>query len=190
MSDLGVDHTLDDLARRAARGDERAFAGLIELLAPAWYRLALYSLGDQERAATAVHEAAVKLHFALPGWRSDSSVRTWAHRIAFNVCQDIRRSARQAQRLVPLNAVANDAAPADDGLIAGDPVARDALHNAVANLPPELAAVVSLRYGAGLRFAEIAAALGIPQGTVSTRLRRALEILERALKPIFAKELT
>jgi RNA polymerase sigma factor (sigma-70 family) len=190
VSEPGADHTLDDLARRAARGDERAFTVLVESLAPAWYRLALYSLGDQERAVTAVHEVAVKLHFALPRWRSDSSVRTWAHRIAINVCQDIRRSARQAQRLVPLDALVNDATPADDGLMSGDPLARDALHNAVANLPPELAAVVSLRYGAGLRFAEIAVALGIPQGTVSTRLRRALEILERTLKPIFAKELT
>lgn len=190
MSESGADRALDDLARRAARGDERAFTGLVESLAPGWYRLALYLLGDQERAVTAVHEVAVKLHYALPRWRSDSSVRTWAHRIAINVCQDMRRSARQAQRLVPLNVLANDAAPTDDGLIAGDPVARDALHNAVANLPPELAAVVSLRYGAGLRFAEIAVALGIPQGTVSTRLRRALEILGRALEPIFAKELT
>ena len=189
MSESEAERALDDLARRAARGDERAFARLIDELTPGWYRLALYHLRDDATAIAAVHEIAIKVHYALPRWRSDAAVRTWTHRIAINVCQDVKRSARQTRRHVSLDAAINAPAPVSDhGPLTGDPVARDALHNAVAELPAELASVVSLRYGAGLRFAEIAVVLGIPQGTVSTRLRRALDTLSQTLGPIFGKE--
>jgi RNA polymerase sigma-70 factor (ECF subfamily) len=139
-------------------------------------------------AAEVVHEVTVKVYGALPAWRHGSSVTTWSHRIAVNASHDALRARRRATRSVPLEWAANVPAASDDGVFIGDPFARDAIVNAVAQLPPELATVVSLRYGADLGFAEIATVLEIPQGTVSTRLRRALKLLGSMLAPTLGKD--
>jgi RNA polymerase sigma-70 factor (ECF subfamily) len=181
------DH-LDALARHASAGDADAFASLVRALAPDWFRIAMHLLADAAAASDVVHEVTVKFYGALPTWRRDSSITTWTHRIAVNATHDALRTRRRATRSVPLEWAANVPAASDNGTLIGDPFARDAIVNAVAQLPPELATVVSLRYGADLGFAEIAAVLEIPQGTVSTRLRRALKLLGSMLAPTLGKE--
>jgi RNA polymerase sigma-70 factor, ECF subfamily len=167
------------LAGRAAAGDYDAFASLLRLLSPSWFRVALGFVGDARVAEEVVQDVAVRVFFALPSWRRDASIRTWTHRIVVNICHDTKRRGRAAQRVVPLDTpeALRVATPVKDI----DPAAHDALTRAVAELPSDLRAVVSLRYGAAMGFAEIAAVLGIPIGTVSSRLRRALAELAKRL---------
>lgn len=188
MSGSVSDESLDALARRAAQGDDHAFVELVSTLVPTWYRVALHALDHGARAEEAVHNITVKVFLALPSWKGNASVRTWTHRIAINVCNDVRRSMRREECHLPLDSACDVHAPDGDGDISDDPLATAALARAVAALPPELSAVVSLRYGAELGFAEIASVLAIPQGTVSSRLRRALTMLATMLGPTFGKE--
>lgn len=181
----GDDATLSTLARRAATGDRAAFASLLDLLTPSWYRVAHTLTDNPAIAEELVQDVAVRVFFALPRWRADASVRTWTHRIVVNLCRDAGRRAQRTKRFVPLDTpeAMTVVSPQDTPSDERDPLVHDTLHRAIAELPHELAAVVSLRYGAELGFAEIAATLGIPVGTVSTRLRRALATLATRLPP-------
>lgn len=168
--------TVDDWARRAAAGDERAWSRLVAALAPQWHAVARRMLGDHERAAEVSADVAVRVYRALPRFRFDASVRTWSYRILMNAVIEARRERRVDARSVTLEQAAELHAPA-----VADPVLRIALEQAMRTLPEQLREVVTLRYDAGMRFAEIAAVLHIPVGTVSTRLRRALAQLARQL---------
>jgi RNA polymerase sigma-70 factor, ECF subfamily len=176
------------LAARAAGADSDAFAELIEALSPVWFAVAVATLGDRALAEEVVQDTAVKVFYALPTWKRRASIETWSHRIVLNGCHDVRRRAGFARRLVPLESISD--ATLHDESMSSDPLASAAIARAVSTLPPELAVVVSLRYGAELGFAEIAEALALPIGTVSTRLRRALALLAPALGPEFSPDRT
>jgi RNA polymerase sigma-70 factor (ECF subfamily) len=178
---------LDTLAERAAKGDSDAFAVLARALVPDWYRIATHLIDDPTSVEDVVQDITLKVYLALPQWNREAGVRTWTYRIAVNAGHDARRAMRRVSRELPLESASNVATPAA-GAMTDDPFIRDAIVRSVSQLPPELAAVVSLRYGADLGFAEIARVLAIPQGTVSTRLRRALTLLGKALAPTLGRK--
>jgi RNA polymerase sigma-70 factor, ECF subfamily len=188
MAPAGNVEHLDTLARRAAAGDGDAFAALVGALMPDWYGIATHLLDDPATVDDVVHDITLKVYLALPKWTGGAGVRTWTYRIAVNACHDVRRAMRRAPRQVQLEHAANVPVTTDAGTMTDDPLARDVVTNAIAQLPPELAAVVCLRYGADLAFADIASVLAIPQGTVSTRLRRALTLLGKILAPTLGKD--
>ena len=177
---------LDRLAERAAAGDTDAFGALAHALVPEWYRIASHLLDDPTSVEDVVQDITLKVYLALPKWNREASVRTWTYRIAVNTCHDARRAARNTSRELPLESASN--VPASSSTMIDDPFVHDAIARSVSELPPELAAVVSLRYGADLGFAEIARVLSIPQGTVSTRLRRALALLGKSLAPALGRK--
>ncbi|MBX7247142.1 MAG: RNA polymerase sigma factor [Candidatus Sumerlaeaceae bacterium] len=112
-------------------------------------------------------------------------LRPWLYRIAMNTARDHSRRERAEKRggssvHVELDeqVVATVAAPAPAGLA---PSEADALHRAVAQLPEAFREVVELRYFEELPVAEIAAVMGLPDGTVKSRLARGLRQLEEIL---------
>lgn len=133
------------------------------------YRTALLYLGSESMALDAVDEAVYKGFCAYRKLRREEFFETWMTRILINVCNsELRRRRREtAMEELPETAAEEfDALP---------------LKEAVARLPKELRAVVILRYFTGLTLAETAEILDIPQGTVSTRQRRALQLLKLEL---------
>lgn len=133
------------------------------------YRTALLYLGSQSMAIDAVDEAIYKGYLALKKLREEEYMETWLTRILLNVCKDeLRRRKRQLDwQSLPETAVEEfDALP---------------LKEAILRLPEELKAVVILRYFTGLTQEETARALNIPRGTVSTRQRKALDLLKLEL---------
>ena len=96
-------------------------------------------------------------------------LETWLTRILLNVCKD---ELRRRKRRVDWETLPETAAEEFDAL---------PLRQAVLRLPEELKAVVILRYFTGLTQEETARALDVPRGTVSTRQRRALELLRLEL---------
>ncbi len=145
-------------------------------VAPA-YRLATVILADPTEAEDAVHDAAVR------AWRSRAELRdadrfdAWFERIVVNVCRDRLRARGRRPRVRTL--------ADDDEAARGDEIAaasvRLALDRALAALDPDHAIVVALRYYRDLPVARIAALLGIPEGTVKSRLHHALARLGAAL---------
>ena len=167
----------DLLVERARRGDADAFVALIEERQRAMTRIAGAILGNEADAADALQEALVSMWRELPRLRDTARFDVWADRILVNACRLVlRRRARRRVRDVPLD----DAPEATDA--GGAAVEeRDAFNRAFNRLSADARAVIVLHHLEERPVAEIAAALGIPVGTVKSRLFAARRDLERAL---------
>lgn len=130
------------------------------------YRAALLTLGSQAAAVDAVDEAVYKGYLSYQKLREPQYLETWLVRILINVCRD---ELRRRKRELAVETLPETAGEAFDSL---------PLKEAIRRLPGQLRDVIILRYFTGLTLEETAAALELPRGTVSTRQRRALELLK------------
>ena len=167
-----------ELVRRAARGDESAFARVVETQVDRSFRTARAILGNDADARDATQEAYVSAWRELPALRDPASFDAWLQRIVVNECRSILRR-RARVREVSLENVADrpgtGAAPADQlGEI--DVVAR-----AFDRLDPDKRAILVLHYLEHEPVAAIAASLGLASGTIKWRLSEARAALNRAL---------
>lgn len=160
-----------DLVAAARRGDERAVSLLFARhWAPA-VRVAAAVCGGDAPAEDVAQEALVRAFAALHRFDGRRPFAVWLQRIVVNTALNHRRRTR---REAPLDEAPDPSSPAPPD---GDP----RLHAALAALPPDQRVAVALRYAAGLPPADIAAALGVPEGTVNSRLGRALARLRADL---------
>jgi RNA polymerase sigma-70 factor (ECF subfamily) len=169
------------LLDRARRGDQEAFAAVIRNYDPGLRTLAYRLLGDRDRMDDALQEAYLKAFRALPRFRGHSKLGTWLYRIAYNACLDeLKRSQRVVQ--LPLEEIAEPAGPWSDP---GEAMAqRHDLAQALAALPPDERAAVLLVDAQGFDYKEAASVLGVPTGTVASRLSRARAALRRAVSHV------
>ena len=165
------------------RPSERAeaFVRLADDHLDAAYRLARAILRDPTEAQDATHDA---FEHAWRKWstlRDPEAFERWFDRILVNTCRDRLRAGRREPRDISAEVV----------ILAGDPFAgahdRDVLASAFATLSPEHRVVVALRYYQDLPIEEIASQLGIPAGTVHSRLHYALKHLHAAIDTADAK---
>ena len=130
------------------------------------YRAALLTLGSETAAVDAVDEAVYKGYLSYRKLREPKYLETWLVRILLNVCRD---ELRRRKRELAVEELPETAGEAFDAL---------PLKEAIRRLPAQLRDVIILRYFTGLTLEETAAALELPQGTVSTRQRKALALLK------------
>ena len=150
--------------------DQTEFAARTEALRDRLYRTAWLYLGSEADALEAVDEAVYQALRALGKLRQPEFFETWLTRILINECH---RELRRRKRLAGEEALPDTAGPDDYDALP--------LKEAIRRLPEDLRAVVILRFFTGYTQAETARALEIPQGTVATRQRRALELLRLEL---------
>lgn len=132
--------------------------------------------GNDADASDATQEALLAIVRGLPRFDGRSSFRTWSYRVATNACLDeLRRRQRR-----PVVGLAPGVEPASSG-IDQRVVDRVLLDQALPMLDEEFRVAVVLRDVAGLDYAEIAEVLGIPPGTVRSRIARGRRHLARAL---------
>ena len=158
-------------ARPSVRDEARAaaFADLIGARLDSSYRLACAILGDRLEAEEACQEAALR---AWRGWSSlkdPSRVDAWFGRIMVNVCRDRIRKRRSALSLSAAEGSTSDPVR--------HVVELHTLREAIAELSSDHRIVIVLRYVADLSLEEIADRVGIPVGTVKSRLHHALKLL-------------
>lgn len=170
--DPGVgDHTL---ARRSALGDRASYAELVRRHGPALHRYAVRMLdGEHEAGEDALQEALTKAWLHLPGFRGDSTVRTWLFRLVANACHDARRLRRPQpvdDRLLSRLPADEHSSP-DTVALAAD--LREALDLALGELPWRQRASWLLREVEGLSYAEISAVLHTSVPVVRGQLHRA-----------------
>jgi RNA polymerase sigma-70 factor (ECF subfamily) len=164
-----------------------ALEGILEAHGSAMATLARSLLRDPVEAQDVVEEALVRAHDAGPGFRGERGVRTWMLRITANLCRDrLRRRKFTAGSLdgpVPLEDAALRFTPvADwDETMDQEALARR-LEAAIAGLADEQREAVVLRHRSGLSYEEMSVALGVPLGTIKSRLSRALEALREAMR--------
>jgi RNA polymerase sigma-70 factor (ECF subfamily) len=141
------------------------------------YRLAGYLLGDATEAQDAVQDALVR---AWQGWgslRDPEAFKPWFDRIVVNICRDRMRRHRTL-KMVELDA----AGEVESGDTFASMLADDEVANAVARLAPDHRIVLALRFWRDLTLEQVAETLGLPLGTVKSRLHYALRELRTELK--------
>jgi RNA polymerase sigma-70 factor (ECF subfamily) len=161
----------DDRALLSAHvaGDPDAFGELIRRHRDRLWSVALRTLGDREEAADALQDACVSAYRAAAGFRGDSAVTTWLHRIVVNACLDRARRGR-ARPAVPLETVRSEpvASVESSDTVTTRLVVREALRR----LPADQRAALVLVDLEGMSVAETAAVLAVAEGTVKSRCAR------------------
>lgn len=135
--------------------------------------------GAGAEADDVVQEAFVKAYAALPRFRADGEFRGWLLTIVRNETRNLFRSRGRRAAREELARLPHADLVLDPEATALDAARRDELLARVRDLPVELREVVACRYLLELSEAETATALGIPGGTVKSRLHRALRVLRK-----------
>ncbi len=168
------------LVVRARGGDPEAFDRIVDHVLPEFHQLAVMIVGPAD-ADDVAQDALVATWRELPRLRDTTRFEPWARRVLVNHCRDALRRRRRGVRR--LETMLPDEGDGRNRLAARGPeIERDLdLRAAIAHLDPALREVVALHYAGGLTLGETAEALAIPEGTVKSRLNRALEALRREL---------
>lgn len=160
----------------------------------AW-RLALRILRNEEAAKDAVQEAFLKAYTALGRFEGRSRFSTWLHRLVVNQCIDMRRKEHPERRVDVEDADALErlAAGSDDAPETPEPAAlrgelREQLAEAIGELPDDARQTLLLREVDGLSYAEISRSLGVPKGTVMSRLHYARRRVRERLVAMGVRE--
>lgn len=156
------------LATRAARGDARALDELLRRHTNLVHAVCRRVLGNPDDALDATQEALLSIARKIGLFDGRSRFSTWCYRVATNAALDEAR--RRNRRPLPSETLpdfARDGARVDDAV--SDRLDVDA---ALAQLSPEYRAAVALRDLVGMDYAEIGEVLGIPPGTVRSRIAR------------------
>ena len=168
-----------DVVVRAQHGDHDAFTALVTPRLDRLYAAAGLILRSQDRAEDAVQDALVRAWVGLRGLRDPERFEAWLYRLVVNACY--RTSRREAgRRLVEIPSLPIDGPAMPDGQQAL--ALRDQLERGFRRLPPDQRAVLVLHFYLDLPDAQVADALGVPLGTMKSRLHRATAALRAALE--------
>jgi len=168
-----------ELLERCREGDEQAFRELVERYKGLVFALVARSIPDAARAEEVAQDVFVRVYRGLPTFRGDAKVSTWIYRIVVNLLSAERRPPRteplEGTGEVPREFGATDRAFDEMTL-------RDRMDKALRRLPVHYQVLINGHYLKGMRYEELAEALGLPLGTVKTHLHRAKRQLRHLLE--------
>jgi RNA polymerase sigma factor (sigma-70 family) len=172
-----------ELVTRALGGDVGAYEELVRLYAEIGFRTAYLVLGGAADAEDCCQEAFLKAYRALGRFRAGEPFRPWLLQIVANEARNRRRSAGRRQHLLELaagDARQADSAPSPESAVLAAEDQR-LLLEAVNRLDDDDRQVIACRYFLELSGQETAAVLDCPEGTVKSRLSRALARLRERM---------
>jgi RNA polymerase sigma-70 factor (ECF subfamily) len=187
----------EDLMARVAEDDERAFPELVRRFQGRVTNLISRVLNDRNGSDDLAQEVFVRVFVHRRNYRRGSKFSTWLFTIAANLAKnEIRRRVRRRNwfSLDALQEMLGDSASQladkteghDTGLEREQ--LRDEVGKAIATVPEKYRLALVLRDIEGLPYEEIAEVLGIPGGTVRSRINRARGMLKRKLQPLLRKQ--
>lgn len=167
------------LVLKAKQGDQDAFTALYEQLAPALYRTALYTLGNAHDAQDVVAETFLEAIHGIKKLREEGAFVPWMFKILSARCKRKMRDYVRGR----LHSDLDEALDLDDGTDLGSEVSQrsDLLH-ALNQLTPAERQIIALAVVEGYTTKETAKILGLPHGTVSSKLFRSLKKLRTMLE--------
>lgn len=182
------------LVKRIKTGDQRAFKLLVERYQRKVFGVAMGMLKDKEEAMDVAQEAFVKVYKYLDYFKADSSFSTWLYRITTNLCIDVVRR-RRAMRGEPVEfdeTLALDTSEAHLGALGsrlGTNPQKSALRKELAQkiqealeqVPEKHRAILLLREVEGMSYEDLSRTLGVPKGTVMSRLFHARSKVQKIL---------
>jgi RNA polymerase sigma-70 factor, ECF subfamily len=167
------------LVERAQQGDLDAFSALTVGRTNRLYQAARLILRDGALAEDVVQDSLVKAWQDLRGLRDPDKFDAWLHRLLVRACYRAAAKHRQRARIeVGIGEVSRP----DVGSVASDVETRDLLARGFARLTPDQRTVIVLHHYLGLTLAESADVLGVPLGTMQSRLFRALRTMRMTLE--------
>lgn len=165
------------LVSRSARGDEQAFAVLVNRYKGMIYSTAYKLMRDPGRAEDAAQDTFIKAYAALPGFKGQSKFSSWLYRICYNTCISELRKRKPEVELDEAMAVS-----------VGGPVEtfrtkniQAVIQDEVGRLPDDYRAAITLYHFNGLSYEEIAVMTRRPMGTVKAHIHRARALLKTRL---------
>lgn len=174
----------------ARKGNQDAFAELVELYKDKIFHLAYRMLNNRHEAEDIVQETFLRVYRNFERYDENQKFSTWLYRIATNLCIDRLRKRKPSYSL---DAELNDQEGSADGymLIPGDERTPETeyllsetqltIHQAIDNLPAKYKTVMMLRYLNEMSLQEISDILNMPVTTVKTRVHRGREFLRKRL---------
>ena len=162
---------------------KRSFDQLYELYATDVLRVSYYYLGNREQAEDVTQDVFVRLLINKPELEYGKE-KAWLFKVALNRCRDLWRSAWVKKTILGHPAFESFPAPDELGRLTDD---LD-LANSINRLKPEFIEVILLFYYQGFSVSEIAAILNIAEGTVSSRLSRARDKLQKECKEMVNRD--
>jgi RNA polymerase sigma-70 factor, ECF subfamily len=169
------------LLERFRAGDRSAFNAIVDRYERRVFAIAMRICRHHEDARDVTQDVFVTALRRLAGFRGDAQISTWLHRVAVNASLDLVR--KRGRREGPgLDEAADQPAsePGPEATAIAAVRARE-VHRALGRIAPDQRAVIALHDLQGLDYAEVAAALEVPVGTVKSRLHRARLALAREL---------
>ncbi len=185
-----------ELVDRCRCGDAVAFARIVALHEGMVFNLAARLLGDGEEARDVAQEVFLQVYRRLGRFEGRSSLKTWIYRIVVNQCHNKRRfwhrHGRDREEELDDRCTAPPTSRSGEWLASPYEQTRSherslAVQKALMCLSFDQRSVVVLREIEGLSCEEVAAALGIPDGTVKSRLSRARDALRRHLSALLGE---
>lgn len=171
----------EDLVRRYLSGDRAAFAALVERHERRVYNLALRMTGREEDARDAAQDAFLTVLRKLSSFRGEAAFTTWLHRVTVNACYDLLRKRQRA----PLLDRGDDDQPRGEPPPVPDHADLSDLsidvQRALMQVPEDFRAVMILHDVHDLPQEEVARVVGVPVGTVKSRLHRGRVALAKAM---------
>lgn len=170
------------LVERCRRGELGAFEEIYRAHSGKLFSLVLRMVGNPSDAEDLLQDIFLAAHRKLDGFRGESALGTWLYRLATNQCLDHLRSRSAKTSHVTDSLDDDDAMPAVGSRgIAADSVAKMDLERAIAQLPEGCRAAFLLYDVEGLDHQEVAAALGIAEGTSKSQVHKARSRLRALL---------
>ena len=167
------------LLREAASGSEEAFTTILLANQDRVFAVTMRILGDRERALDATQETFLTVFRKADQFQGRSAVSTWIHRIAVNVCYDILRKERR-RKTQQLPSYLDPSDPAAESAIESAAM-RPEIARALRSIPPDFRIPVVLCDMEGMSLHDAAETLGVPVGTIKSRLFRARRLLAEIL---------
>lgn len=165
------------LVERARGGDRDAYEALVHASARRLYLTAYRIVRDADQAEDAVQQTLVAIWRELPSLRDPDRFESWTYRLVVRFClAESRRRRRAGIRQIPVDELFPSGT--DD---IGDADLRDQLERALHALSIEHRTVVVLHHYVGLPLGEIAEILGVPYGTVGSRMHHAMRALRASV---------
>ncbi len=195
MSEKAIDQ---ELVKQAQAGDTRAFEMLVTRYQQKVANIISRYVRDRDEVLDVAQEVFIKVYKALPRFRGDSAFYTWIYRIAINTAKNhlVARSRRiqnsdiepeTAERYASALEMQNFDTP--EAEYARQEI-ETAVTKAVDELPDDLRTAIVMREVDGLSYEEIAKAMDCPIGTVRSRIFRARDAIDKALRPLLAENNT
>jgi RNA polymerase sigma factor (sigma-70 family) len=171
-----------ELIHLARDGDHAAWEGLMRLHQEAVFRLAYLHLGDPDEAEDVAQETFIRAYKALRRFDTGRPMRPWLLQIALNLVRNRQRSFGRYLAVLRRWSQTNPYPEQEIEDVAAENQDSSMLWQAVKRLPPRDQEVIYLRYFLELPVVQAADSLGVPPGTVKSRLHRALKRLESIIE--------